>query len=114
MTRPAQYDIDVVHGDDWGFDAEGEFQLLSGGVPVNLTGSTITAQVGGAWGSQSFTVTILDATQGKFRLFMSDTQTASIPVGKAQIYDVQVVDSAGNKRTWFGGRFNVWSEVTIP
>lgn len=102
MIQPGSYDITIQQNGD--FDQI--FQLkASNGVGVNLTGSTVEAEI---WteGKRSklanFTVTMVDATIGKFKLSLSDAITATLI--ETAYYDIRVTDASGNSYYWVRGR----------
>ena len=65
------------------------------GVVINLTGSSIDAQVRKSFAastSTAFAPTIVTATSGTFTLALTDVQTALLERGR-HVYDVRVTDS---------------------
>ena len=65
------------------------------GVVINLTGSSIDAQVRKSFAASTataFTPTTVTATSGIFSLALTDVQTALLDRGR-HVYDVRVTDS---------------------
>jgi hypothetical protein len=90
--------ITRVRGDDWSIPGT----LTSGGVAVDLTGATVTAQlrsrVEKSTVAATFTVTVTDAAAGELTLSLADTVTDDLAPGR-YVYDVQVV-LAGSTQTY--------------
>lgn len=102
MIQPGLYNIVIQQGADW----EKSFQLFdSDGVVLNLTGSTIEAEI---WTERKtakladFTVTITDALAGKFKLNLTDAITSTLPV--SGYYDIKVTDIYGFSNYWVRGK----------
>lgn len=101
MIQPGQHDIVIQRNGD--FDIT--FQLKDSlGVGVNLTGSTVEAQLWTA-GKRAklldFTVTMVDEIIGKFTLSLNELQTAVPP--DSAYYDVRVTNALGKSYYWVRG-----------
>lgn len=102
MIQPGLYNIVIQQGADW----EKSFQLFdSDGVVLNLTGSTVEAEI---WTDRKtskladFAVTITDITGGKFILSLTDQITSTLPV--SGYYDIKVTDIYGFSNYWVRGK----------
>lgn len=102
MIQPGLHNIVIQQGADW----EKTFQLFDGdGVPLNLTGSTVEAEI---WTERKtakladFTVTVTDVTGGKFKLNLTDSITSTLP--ESGYYDVKVTDIYGFSNYWVRGK----------
>lgn len=102
MIQPGNYDIVIQQNGD--FDQI--FQLRdSVGDPVNLVGSTVEAEIWTAGKKAKladFTVTIVDAALGKFKLSLTDVQTGNLL--QTAYYDVRVTDVLGQSYYWVRGQ----------
>lgn len=110
MIQPGTYDITMQSNGD--FDIT--FQLQSGnGEPISLTGSTVESEIWTAGKTAklvNFTVTIVNAAQGIFKLSLTEEQTANM-VQDGE-YDVRVTDAAGNSYYWVRGKVNLETGIT--
>lgn len=102
MIQPGNYDITIQQNGD--FDQT--FQLKdANGTGINLAGSTVEAEI---WteGKKSklvdFTVTMIDASIGKFKITLTDTQTGSLL--QSAYYDIRVTDASGVSYYWVRGQ----------
>jgi hypothetical protein len=100
-VRPGTYNISLQRRADY------EVQLTfsdGGGLPINLTGWTVTAQV---WDkartakSADFTVVYTDRVQGIVTLSLSDTDTTTF--ADELYYDVLLENTAGLKEYYLEG-----------
>lgn len=93
------------------------------GSPVNLTGSTLRAQIRkNALDTEvvaTFTINIVDAPNGVFQLVLTDEQTAAIVTGEQPgssaskfVWDLEMEDSLGRVIPIFYGSVQVFREVT--
>jgi hypothetical protein len=102
MIQPGNYDITIQQSGD--FDAT--FQLKdSNGSGISLAGSTVEAELwtdGKKAKLADFTVTMIDASIGKFKITLTDTQTATLL--QSGYYDVRVTDAAGVSYYWVRGQ----------
>ena len=87
----------------------------STGSALNLTGYTHAAQIRKSYDSTSatvaFTTTTTDASNGKFTLSLTNTQTAAIPHGR-YVYDAVITASGGTKTRVVEGIVTVNPRVT--
>ena len=87
--KPGVYNITVYERADFELD----LQWQVGGVPVDLTGRAIQAQIRMAYADAQpaaiFAVSITDAAQGRFRLSLTEVQTAALGFDR-YVYDVRV------------------------
>lgn len=102
MIQPGLHNIVIQQGADW----EKSFQLFdSDGVAINLTGSTVEAEI---WTERKtakladFTVTITDVLLGKFKLGLTDAITSTLP--ESGYYDIKVTDAYGFSNYWVRGK----------
>ena len=102
MVQPGRLNIIIQQGADWSKD----FQLFdSVQDPVNLTGSTVEAEI---WTEKKtakladFTVTVTDAALGKFTLSLSDVTTADIQT--SGYYDIKITNANGLSDYWVRGQ----------
>lgn len=116
MSLPVSDTISIYRGDNF----SRQYQLATGSssssTPIDLTGCTITSDVRlteTTTGSPlvSFTITRDDNTNGKFSLKLSNTTTASLPLGSA-VFDIQVVFPDGTVTTYVKGSITVSPDVT--
>lgn len=100
-----------VRGDDWSIPGT----LESGGAPVNLTGATVTAMlrpsVESSTLTETFTVTVNDATAGTVTLSLTDAETALIKPG-TYAYDIQVVLAGVTTTYGAGSKLTVLGDAT--
>lgn len=101
MIQPGYYDIVIQQSGD--FDQT--FQLKdSSGAGINLSGSTVEAEIWTAGKKAKlvdFTVTMIDASIGKFKITLTDTQTGNLL--QSAYYDIRVTDAAGISYYWVRG-----------
>lgn len=102
MIQPGLHNIVIQQGADW----EKSFQLFdSDGVALNLTGSTVEAEI---WTDRKtakladFTVTITDVLLGKFKLGLTDAITSTLPI--SGYYDIKITDVYGFSNYWVRGK----------
>lgn len=102
MIQPGTYNITIQQNGD--FDQI--FQLKNpSDVGIDLTGCTVEAEIwteGKRAKLGDFTVTMIDASIGKFKISLTDTQTAAM-IDMAY-YDIRVTDASGNSYYWVRGR----------
>ena len=110
MIQPGEYDITIQQNGD--FDIT--FQLKDSlGVGVDLTGSTVEAEI---WTERKsakladFTVTYVDRSIGKFKISLTEAQTGSLL--KDGYYDIRVTDANGNSYYWVRGQAIVQTGYT--
>jgi hypothetical protein len=84
-------EIEVKRGDELSLDVT---RVDANGVPVNLTGKTVTAQAKVGTFSATLTVTMVNAVAGQFRLSATAAATAAWPVARLSA-DVKYDASAG-------------------
>lgn len=101
MIQPGNYDITIQQNGD--FDQI--FQLKdSNGTGINLAGAQVEAEIWTA-GKRAkladFTVSMVDASIGKFKISLTETQTSNIT--ETGYYDVRVTDAAGVSYYWVRG-----------
>lgn len=110
MIQPGLHNITIQQNADW----DQTFQLFDGhGDPVNLTGSTVEAEIWTAGKHAKladFGVLILDAALGKFSLSLTDQVTATLPV--SGYYDIRVTDVYGFSYYWVRGQATVETGCT--
>lgn len=102
MIQPGHYNITIQQGADW----EKTFQLFdSTGSEVDLTGASVDAEV---WTEfkraklADFTVTWVDRELGKFKLYLAEEITFTLP--SSGYYDIKVTDANGFSNYWVRGK----------
>jgi hypothetical protein len=102
MIQPGDYDITIQQNGN--FDQI--FQLKdSAGAGINLAGSTVQAEV---WTEAKrakladFTVTMIDAAIGKFKISLTATQTGNLL--QSAYYDIRVTDAGNVSYYWLRGK----------
>ena len=83
---------------------------------VNITNYVNRGQVRKSYASATatnFTTTITDATNGKFTIALSRTQTGALKAGR-YVYDVEVISPAGAVTRVVEGQITVTPRVTKP
>ena len=102
MIQPGTYNITIQQNGD--FDQI--FQLKnSSDVGIDLTGCTVEAEIwtdGKRAKLGDFTVTMIDAAIGKFKISLTEAQTATMI--ETAYYDIRVTDVSGNSYYWVRGR----------
>jgi len=114
--------LEMSRGDTY----ERDFQVLSGGIAVSLTGAEIrlTAKwlVSDTDANAAFAIdtlalggiTIIDAANGKFRISIVPGKTTALPPERVDLdYDTQVKLSNGKVHTVLRGIFTVFPDPTI-
>lgn len=76
------------------------------GTPVNLSGSTITGNAG----AQPFSCSIVNASQGKFKIELSPSQTQELVEG-VNVYGVQITYADASVQTILTGNLVVLKEI---
>ena len=102
MMQPGNYDITIQKNGD--FDQVFQFKDSSG-TGINLAGSTVEAEIWTAGKKAKlvdFTVTMVDAGIGKFKISLTDTQTGNLL--QNAYYDIRVTDAAGVSYYWVRGQ----------
>ena len=115
MSSPAALqNIEVTRANDWireyvvsSKQTDGTFS------PMDLTGASVIAQ---AWDHErefkyaDFFVTMVDISNGKFKLKLTDDQTLHFP--DELIYDVVIIDSLGDRDPYVRGDITVIQGVS--
>lgn len=110
-VEPGIYNFSIQRRADHPLPLEFE---ASEGVPLNLTGWTVLAQV---WNKQrttkyaDFTVTYTNRALGQIQLFLSDTQTATLP--DECFYDVKLENPSGISEYYLEGAIYVSEGYTL-
>ena len=102
MIQPGDYDITIQQNGD--FDMIFQFKD-SAGDPINLTGSTVEAELwteGKHAKLADFVVTIVDVLLGKVKISLTDATTAKLP--ESGYYDIRITDVYGNSYYWVRGQ----------
>jgi hypothetical protein len=114
--RPAAYNLECVQGDDF----EQSFRLRNKTTqePLVLTSWTGTAQVRNTNAQKdlmtTMAVTINHAVAPGLVLCTIESEiTETMPVG-TYMWDLELKDNAGKKRTWLSGTFTILDQVTKP
>jgi hypothetical protein len=105
MVEPATIDLRVPAGDTF----SQTFRLLDAGIPVDLTGSTVAAELRHPRTSLVVPLAVtVGPDAGEFTLIWG----ASEPGYGHYRYDVEITDATSIVRTWIKGRFHVERDVT--
>jgi hypothetical protein len=90
------------------------FQVKENGNIVDISNYTFTAELKESvyeTTGTSFSVENNDPTNGQFRIYLTDVQTAALSSG-TQYYDVIQTDAAGNKTRLMEGEASIKEGVT--
>lgn len=106
--------IEFVRGDTKIFEVTLQDKILQ--TPVDITGATVTSQIrdgaDGATALATATGSLVDATNGVFRVTYSAASTAALSVGNFK-FDIQIEFADGTIRTlWPDRRAKVVGDVT--
>lgn len=105
--KPKRFDIEMYQGDTF------PFYLTFTGANLDVTGWTATSTVkrvdDGTVVAGVITISAVDTVNKRF-LIDADSDTLLPEV--EYMYDVQVVDSGGNKRTFIGGIITTIEDIT--
>lgn len=86
----------------------------SNGQALDLTGYSVASQIRKSYQSSiayNFTCSVYDATAGKIRLQLSNTQSSAIPAGR-WLYDVEITSPSGTKTRVVEGIVTVTPQIT--
>lgn len=105
--KPKRFDIELYQGDTF------PFYLTFTGASLDVTGWTATSTVkkvdDGTVVAGIITISAVDTVNKRFLIDVdSDTLLPEVEY----MYDVQVVDSGGNKRTFIGGVITTIEDIT--
>ena len=116
--KPGIYHFSIKQGDTFTLKMQYATKATptSTPVPVNLTGSTVSALLRRSQDTSAdllatFTCVITNAAQGLYELRLTATQTAALNFSVGY-YDIQVTASDTTKRTLLQGRVTLNREVT--
>lgn len=111
--RPKRFDLEVYQGDTFTFNLvlKGD-----GGTPLDLTGWEGIAQIKKADGSPGETPSLdldIGDTNGTVVISLTGTESNALdPDSGPYKYDVQLTDTAGNKRTFIGGVITITEDIS--
>lgn len=111
MSHAAQFDMNANQGA--AFDRL--FKLQDGNGQTNISAYTFTAKIKThytASASVAFTVTVTNASQGEFRLTLTDAQTSAMAPG-TWVYDLIADDGVGGIDTLIRGYLTVEPGVSL-
>lgn len=74
--------LEIIQGDDIAMSC---FWRDVAGGPVDLTPYELSATLNWDGGSFEFTVTVVDAGAGQYRISATDTQSSALPVGRCSL-----------------------------
>ena len=111
MQSPGRFDLDLYRGDTYRFQVR-LWDDVAGGVPTDLTGATVEAEIRNktagtfivALGTQVTLPNIVDVTM------TGETMWATCPT--KGVWDLQVTMSGGDVRTVLRGDVSVTGDVT--
>ena len=84
------------------------------GTPIQLGGYTVASQFRKSYQSSTavtFTVSIIDAANGKIKLQLSDQDTSAIRAGR-YLYDVEITSPSGDRKRALEGIVVITPEIT--
>jgi len=112
--KPGIYNLTVYQGTTFKQKFE-FFSDLAKTTPIDLTGSTIRAQIRQNYADASplatFTVTNRDDTNGIFYLELTDSVTAALSITTG-FWDLEIVDTASVVNRYLKGSYTLDLEVT--
>jgi hypothetical protein len=104
----AKVNFSLVQGDT--FTLTSNIKTKSTGVPLNLTGSTISGKVLAGGVFTPLECSILNAANGDFKIGLPAATTATLPAGVAQI-EVQIIYADATVKTIFSGNLVISKQV---
>jgi hypothetical protein len=111
--RPKRFDLEVYQGDTFTFNL---VLKGNGGTPLDISGWTGIAQIKKADGSAGETPSLdleIGGTDGIIQISLTGTETSALePESGPYKYDVQLTDTAGNKRTFIGGTIVITEDIS--
>lgn len=114
--RPAAYNLECVQGDD--FEKSFRFRDKATDQPLNLTNWTGAAQVRQDNNARSFvtdlTIIINQLVAPGLVLVTLASETTEVMATAAYLWDLELRDNFGKKRTWLQGTFTILPQVTTP
>lgn len=112
-VRPEKHDLLLYRGDDFGPQ---QFIWTQAGVPIDITGYTITAQIRASKDDTatlaSFGVNITSAVNGTWEITLTDADTLILPA--LAYWDMQLKSPGGFTRTFVAGKVKTDKDVTKP
>ena len=95
------------------------FQWIAAGTPVDMTGWTARMQVRSEVGSETVIAELttenggitIEPLEGKINLYLSDVETSAFSFEDA-VYDIELVDQAGDVHRDIEGKIKLSPEVT--
>lgn len=107
--KPKRFDIDIYQGDTFSFF----LTFTDQGIDVTgWTGSAVVKAIDTKVAvSNAVTVSAVDTVNKRFTVSLDSDL---LDPGVEYMYDVQVTDAGGNKRTFIGGKVTVDEDITEP
>lgn len=107
--KPKRYDIDLYQGDTF------SFYLAFTGASLSTTGWTANSVVKTVKEKTPVPgIIIISAIDTVANRFTVSIDSNSLESGTEYMYDVQVTDAGGNKRTFIGGKIITTEDITEP
>lgn len=107
--KPKRFDIELYQGDTF------PFFLSFTGTGLDVTGwtaaSTVKKVSDGTVVSSIITIGAVDTVNKRFVI---NVDSNTLLPDTEYMYDVQVTDGSGNKRTFIGGKITVTEDITEP
>jgi hypothetical protein len=107
--KPKRFDIELYQGDTF------PFYLRFTGTSLDVTGWTAASTVKKISDetvmSGIITISAVDTVNKRFLI---DIDSDTLESGVEYMYDVQVTDASGNKRTFIGGKITTTEDITDP
>jgi len=115
-TKPAKLNIEIYQGDRFSksFSIKTKTTESPDPVPLDLTGLTLKGQIRKTFDGNNYTefdITIDDALEGKFTVFLSSRDTQVMKEG-GYVYDIEVIEDIDNIFKILVGNIEILPEVT--
>jgi hypothetical protein len=92
----------IVRGDEFDFPMTYKDKV---GVPIDITGWTVSGHFHWDGGAKDATTTVLDALGGRWKHSLTELETAALPLNQTIKLNIKTVDSLGVTKTraiiWF-------------
>jgi hypothetical protein len=113
VSEPLTASLDLYRGDTFNRN----IAWTAGGVPVNMTGGSLLAQIKGTRDYSAalivaFTINNFVPSAGTFSLHLDASTFATVTTWQSAQYDVQYTDASGNVQTLLSGEFDLNYDVS--
>jgi hypothetical protein len=106
------YNLSIEQGATWEISLEVD---VSAGTDMNLTDYTFASKIAKSHydeSAESMGVTIINAAEGKFKLYLTPSQTSLLDNAIEYIYDVEITSPVGDVTRILQGRATISPGVT--